>query len=79
MFIQNIFVNAGAYDGKLMEKVVRLVLLLLGLEIYQYIKKDEFALFSAPVAVRSAIYIVMLYGILILGNFEKNEFIYFVF
>lgn len=79
IFLQNILLNFGEVEGRLLEKVFRLIALLLGVEIYQYIKKDEYAVFKLNMVVRSIIYISMFYGVLILGNFNKNEFIYFVF
>jgi len=52
---------------------------LLLIEIWQYRKNDEYALFQLKVWQRSVVYFMMLYAIIIMGNFDKNEFIYFVF
>ncbi|MCB1192499.1 MAG: MBOAT family protein [Leptospiraceae bacterium] len=78
-FLSNIVFAFGSFDGDMMVKFVRLVLVLLLIEIHQYANKDEFSIFKLHTSLRVAIYFVVFYSIIILGNFNKNEFIYFVF
>ena len=66
-------------ETRLLEKFVRLVLFLLLIEFWQFRQKSEYALFELKTWQRTAVYIIMFYAILIMGNFDKNEFIYFVF
>ncbi|HMZ60852.1 MAG TPA: MBOAT family O-acyltransferase, partial [Leptospiraceae bacterium] len=76
---KSLFTNFGLLDAKLFEKVFRNIALLLLIEIYQNSTEDEYAVFRLPVAVRSVLYVVMFYAVTVLGNFNKNAFIYFVF
>lgn len=75
----NLFTKFGSWEGGLFEKIIRLTLLLMIIEISQYRKNDEFSVFRWKVPYRVALYVSLFYAITILGNFNKNEFIYFVF
>ncbi|MCB1179764.1 MAG: MBOAT family protein [Leptospiraceae bacterium] len=73
------FNNFGFMDSKLFTKFFKNIFLLLLVEYHQYKYRDEFSIFKLPVPVRVLLYIALFYAILILGNFDKNAFIYFVF
>ncbi len=76
---KSLFTNFGLLDSRLFEKVFRNIALLLLIEIYQNSTEDEYAVFRLPVPVRSVLYVVLFYAVTVLGNFNKNAFIYFVF
>jgi alginate O-acetyltransferase complex protein AlgI len=78
-FTTNLFTEWGNWDQSLFMKVVRLLALLLLVEWSQFIKNDEFSIFKWKLGYRVVLYLFMFYAILIMGNFNKNEFIYFVF
>lgn len=78
-FTNNLFLHFGTWDQSLFMKVVRLVALLLIIEFSQFRKNDEFSIFRWKIGYRVLLYLSMFYAILIMGNFNKNEFIYFVF
>lgn len=77
--IHSLFTNFGYLDPKLISKLLKMIVLLMGIEIYQFIKDDEYSIFQLPIYVRSILYISLFYSTIILGNFNKNAFIYFVF
>ncbi len=77
--INSLFTNFGSLDPKLISKLFKIVALLMVVEIYQYIKEDEFSIFQLPIYVRTGLYISLFYSTIILGNFNQNAFIYFVF
>jgi len=77
--ITSMFTNFGSLEPKLISKLFKIVALLMVIEIYQYIKEDEFSIFQLPIYVRTGLYISLFYGTIILGNFNRNAFIYFVF
>ncbi len=77
--INSMFTNFGSLEPKLISKLFKIVALLMVVEIYQYIKEDEFSIFQLPIYVRTGLYISLFYGTIILGNFNRNAFIYFVF
>jgi alginate O-acetyltransferase complex protein AlgI len=77
--IHSMFTNFGSMDFKLFNKFIKIVFLLMAVEIYQSMKKDEYSIFQLPVYLRTALYISLFYSTIILGNFNKNAFIYFVF
>jgi alginate O-acetyltransferase complex protein AlgI len=75
-----LFFNFGTADAKLVDKFIRIILPLLLIEVHQYINKDnEFSLFNLKLPIRVLLYLLLFYMIIVLGNFNKNEFIYFVF
>lgn len=76
---KSLFFNFGVLETKLITKLLKNIALLLIIEYIQNKYKDEFAIFHIPVWGRATIYVAMFYAILILGNFDKNAFIYFVF
>ncbi|MCZ8238574.1 MAG: MBOAT family protein [Leptospiraceae bacterium] len=78
-FTNNLFMEFGTWDNALFMKVIRLVALLLIIEFSQFRKNDEFSIFRWKLGFRVLLYLSMFYSILIMGNFNKNEFIYFVF
>jgi alginate O-acetyltransferase complex protein AlgI len=77
--INSLFTNFGSLELKLISKLFKIVALLMIVEIYQYIKEDEFSIFQLPIYVRTGLYISLFYSTIILGNFNQNAFIYFVF
>jgi D-alanyl-lipoteichoic acid acyltransferase DltB (MBOAT superfamily) len=77
--INSLFTNFGSLEFKLISKLFKIVALLMVVEIYQYIKEDEFSIFQLPIYVRTGLYISLFYSTIILGNFNQNAFIYFVF
>jgi alginate O-acetyltransferase complex protein AlgI len=77
--LTSLFTSFGALEPKILDKLFKTLFFIVAIEIHQYIKKDEFSLFSIPVVPRAFVYVSLFYGILILGNFNKNAFIYFVF
>jgi len=79
LLLKKLFFGFGLIDPALFEKVFKVVILLILIEVHQYRNDDEFSIFKLNVGVRTLIYFAMFYSILILGNFNKNEFIYFVF
>lgn len=78
-FLGSLIHNFGSLEPKILEKLFKNVFLLLLIEAHQFYFKDEYSLFRLPVWIRVIIYVSLFYGILILGNFNKNAFIYFVF
>lgn len=79
IFLHNIVFEFGQLDGEMFIKFVRFIFVLLLIEIHQYANKNEFSIFQLRTVTRVALYLVVFYSIIILGNFNKNEFIYFVF
>jgi alginate O-acetyltransferase complex protein AlgI len=71
--------NFGGLETKLVSKLLKNIALLVIVEYLQNKFRDEFAIFRLPAFVRASIYVALFYAILILGNFDKNAFIYFVF
>lgn len=79
LLLKKLFFEFGLIDPILFEKVLKIIFLLVLIEIHQYRTNDEFSIFKLSTGVRTIAYLAMFYSILILGNFNKNEFIYFVF
>jgi len=77
--INSLLTNFGSLEPKLISKLFKIVALLMVVEIYQYIKEDEFSIFQLPIYVRTGLYLSLFYSTIILGNFNQNAFIYFVF
>ncbi len=78
-FTRKLFTDFYDLEGDMLYKIFRLTFLLIIIEISQYRKEDEFSVFRWKLPFRVALYMAMFYSVLILGNFNKNEFIYFVF
>ncbi|MCX7998491.1 MAG: MBOAT family protein [Leptospiraceae bacterium] len=76
---KSLFVNFGSLDTKLIYKFLKNVVLLVVLEIFQFRSDNEFIVFQWKTWLRVLLYITLFYAIVILGNFDKNAFIYFVF
>jgi D-alanyl-lipoteichoic acid acyltransferase DltB (MBOAT superfamily) len=74
-----LFQNFGSIDSKLFMKFFKNIALILIIEYHQFVNGDEFSVFKLPVPLRVIVYVAIFYSILILGNFDKNAFIYFVF
>lgn len=74
-----IFSRPGDVDSRVIDAIIRSLFVLLLVEWHQNFHANEFSIFRLPVWARTIIYLIMLYSILILGNFNQNEFIYFVF
>ncbi|WCL50874.1 MBOAT family O-acyltransferase [Leptospira sp. GIMC2001] len=79
LIFHNLFFEFGAWDNSLFQKLIRLTALLILVEISQFKSNDEFSIFKWKLPFRVGLYVALFYSILILGNFNKNEFIYFVF
>lgn len=75
----NLFTKFESWEGDLFNKIFRLSFLLIIIEISQFRKNDEFSIFQWKLPFRILLYIAMFYSITLMGNFNKNEFIYFVF
>lgn len=75
----NLFTKFDSWDGDLFNKIFRLSFLLIIIEISQFRKNDEFSIFKWKLPFRILLYVAMFYSITLMGNFNKNEFIYFVF
>jgi D-alanyl-lipoteichoic acid acyltransferase DltB (MBOAT superfamily) len=76
---QALWLNFGTIESKIFVKFLKNIVLLVFIEYIQNKSQNEFAIFSLPIWLRTIIYVSMFYSILILGNFDKNAFIYFVF
>ncbi len=74
-----LFINFGNLDIKLVFKFFKNIVLLMTLEIFQFCHDNEFIVFEWKIWIRVLLYIALFYAIVILGNFDKNAFIYFVF
>jgi D-alanyl-lipoteichoic acid acyltransferase DltB (MBOAT superfamily) len=78
-YLHNVIFQFGNLVPNVSEKLFRYIIILLAVEAYQFYKNDEFAFFKSPVWVRTFLYVLLFECILILGNCNNNEFIYFVF
>lgn len=78
-YFQILFSQGITGGEKVFRDVFRTVAFLYAIEYFPYSKNDEFAIFKLPVWARVCIYLILFYAIIILGSFDKDEFIYFVF
>lgn len=79
IFWKKMFVEFGTIDPRIFEKFIRLIFPLFVIELYQFKKDNEFAIFELKTFYRVCIYLFIFYSIIVMGNCNKNEFIYFVF
>lgn len=78
-FTMKLFTDLAWWDSVLFEKIFRIVILLLLIEYSQFKNQNEFSIFKWNLPYRVILYVSLFYSIIIMGNFNKNEFIYFVF
>lgn len=71
--------DIGTYDEKQIAKFIKIIGILVLIEFHQFKNDDEYSIFKLNPILRVLIYLVLFYSIIILGNFNKAEFIYFVF
>lgn len=67
------------YVGPAMLSAVVLICPLLAMEYFQYRSDNELIIFKWPVIVRSLIYFVLFYSIIIYGDFSAKRYFYFQF
>lgn len=75
----SIFTDFGVMNMKIFGKFFKIAWLLVAVEIYQYLKNSDVSFLKAALPVRALVYFLLFYCVLILGNCNKNAFIYFVF
>jgi len=79
ILIKKVFVEFGVVDPKIVIKFVKLVVPFMLVEFYQFMKDNEYAIFELKTFYRVCLYLFIFYSIIVMGNCNKNEFIYFVF
>jgi alginate O-acetyltransferase complex protein AlgI len=76
---KNIVLNWGSLDIKQFIVYIKTIIVLLIYESYQYKSNNEFIIFELSLPIRVIFYTLFILSILVLGNFNNNAFIYFVF
>ncbi|MDD5040745.1 MAG: MBOAT family protein, partial [Patescibacteria group bacterium] len=71
--------NVQFLDGRLWMSFIGLCVPLFLMDALQFIRDDEYAVWTLPVPVRTMVYYLMIYGTILLGDFSAQQYYYFQF
>ncbi len=79
LMLQSVFAMFGPVPARTLISFAFYVALLLGLELYQYVRRDLLAIYRWPTAARAAVYLLCYLLLRTHGSWNANQFIYFQF